>query len=564
MKAIGLPAMIALVVVAAVLLRPPVRATGSYDFDTFGKIAVVDQGRIKPLDTLARTTLLIISDRQTWEDEQGRRQPAIVFLADAMTSSLGNPRAETHAVFRIENDQLLSMLRLEQRSGLRYSLAELKPQFGPLSQQVARTQQVPEKQRTPFQNAAMELAQKLNVFTSIVQWQTPLIVPPAEGDQWRSLFDAAHAGMASQTAVAEPGVQSISSVLNAYAVGEVDRFNEAVAKHRQFAEQIAPTALQRAALEWRFNQLDLFGKASVLYVVAFVLACLGWMVWRTPLGRSALTLVAVALVLHTVALVLRMILQGRPPVTNLYSSAIFIGWGCAVFALILEAISRNGLGTVTAAVAGFLTLRIAYFLSLDGDTLVMMQAVLDTNFWLATHVITITLGYSATFLAGLLGILFILRGMFTRSLDVQAEQSIGRMVYGTVCFALLLSFVGTVLGGIWADQSWGRFWGWDPKENGALLIVLWHALVLHLRWDRMISHRGMAVMAVGGNIITAWSWFGVNMLGAGLHAYGFMAGGWMWLALFAASQLALVVLGMMPRHSWASGVPAVERSNDGA
>ena len=98
------------------------------------------------------------------------------------------------------------------------------------------------------------------------------------------------------------------------------------------------------------------------------------------------------------------------------------------------------------------------------------------------------------------------------------------MIYGVICFAALFSFIGTVLGGLWADDSWGRFWGWDPKENGALIIVLWNALILHALWDRMVRDRGLAVLAVAGNIVTAWSWFGVNELGVGLHSYGFTEG----------------------------------------
>ena len=100
------------------------------------------------------------------------------------------------------------------------------------------------------------------------------------------------------------------------------------------------------------------------------------------------------------------------------------------------------------------------------------------------------------------------------------------MVYGIVCFATLFSFVGTVLGGIWADQSWGRFWGWDPKENGALIIVLWNALILHARWGGLVRQRGLICLAIFGNIVTSWSWFGTNMLGIGLHSYPeFTAGG---------------------------------------
>ena len=115
---------------------------------------------------------------------------------------------------------------------------------------------------------------------------------------------------------------------------------------------------------------------------------------------------------------------------------------------------------------------------------------------------------------------------------------------------MLLSFVGTVLGGIWADQSWGRFWGWDPKENGALMIVIWNALVLHARWAGMVKQRGVAVLAVAGNIITAWSWFGVNMLGIGLHSYGFIPGAVMWMFIFVASQLAIIGVGLLPHHLW--------------
>ncbi|PYK63687.1 MAG: hypothetical protein DME21_02115 [Verrucomicrobia bacterium] len=126
------------------------------------------------------------------------------------------------------------------------------------------------------------------------------------------------------------------------------------------------------------------------------------------------------------------------------------------------------------------------------------------------------------------------------------------MVYGIVCFATLFSFVGTVLGGIWADQSWGRFWGWDPKENGALIIVLWNALILHLRWGGMIRERGLINCAIVGNIVTSWSWFGVNMLEIGLHSYGFTQAAFKWLIGFVVSQLFIIALGLLPRHLWVS------------
>ena len=285
--------------------------------------------------------------------------------------------------------------------------------------------------------------------------------------------------------------------------------------------------------------------------------------WSGTLNRAAFWLIAVTLVVHTAALVARIYISGRPPVTNLYSSAVFIGWGCVVLGLIIELIYRLGVGNIVAAAAGFATLLVAFFLSRQGDTFVVLQAVLDTQFWLATHVTCITLGYSTTFLAGCLGILYILRGVATPSLSPQVGKELSRMIYGTICFAIFFSFVGTVLGGLWADDSWGRFWGWDPKENGALIIVLWNALVLHARWGGMVKDRGLAVLAVAGNICTAWSWFGVNELGVGLHSYGFTEGVLLALGLFCISQLALIGMGLLPQQLWWSFRSRLEPGNTG-
>jgi ABC-type transport system involved in cytochrome c biogenesis permease subunit len=246
----------------------------------------------------------------------------------------------------------------------------------------------------------------------------------------------------------------------------------------------------------------------------------------------------------------RVILQGRPPVTNLYSSAVFVGWGAVVLGIILERIYRKGFGTAVAAASGFASLIVAHHLTGDGDTMEMMRAVLDSNFWLGTHVITITIGYAGTFLAGAIAIGWAFREHLARKRDEATGQALGKAVYGVICFALFFSFLGTVLGGIWADQSWGRYWGWDPKENGALLIVLWNAIILHARWGGFVRTLGIMAMAIFGNVITSLPWFGVNMLGVGLHSYGFMDKAFWALFAFIGSQLALMALALLPRRFW--------------
>ena len=260
----------------------------------------------------------------------------------------------------------------------------------------------------------------------------------------------------------------------------------------------------------------------------------------------------VALVIHTIGLMARIWISGRPPVTNLYSSAIFIGWIAVILFLVIERITKVSVGNVLACIVGFITLLLAYNLGTQDDTFKVMQAVLDTQFWLATHVVCITVGYGTTFVAGMLAFAYIIGAVFIPAFNGAIRKVFSNLIYGTICFSLLFSFVGTVLGGLWADDSWGRFWGWDPKENGALIIVIWNALVLHARWGAMIKERGLAVLAIFGNVVTAWSWFGPNQLGFGLHSYGFtegvlyMLGGWVLL------NLVLMAVGMVPTQMWLS------------
>jgi ABC-type transport system involved in cytochrome c biogenesis permease subunit len=391
-------------------------------------------------------------------------------------------------------------------------------------------------------------------YEAMARMDTPLAVPlphaDASHDPWHRMGDALLENGGQDL---PESVRLLAGMTSAYRAGEVSRFNGLINDYEALlAKQGLTKAVAKGANETFFNRMLAFKRSMYVYITAFLLTLLYWAnlndIWRVTARR----LLVLGFVVHTAGLIFRMVLEGRPPVTNLYSSAIFIGWGAVVLGLVLERFYRDGIGIAVAASVGFLSLIVAHNLSLGSDTMVMMQAVLDTNFWLATHVVIITLGYASTFVAGFLALIYIMRGVFTRTLSEKTAKGLSRMVYAIVCFATLFSFVGTVLGGIWADQSWGRFWGWDPKENGALIIVLWNALILHLRWGGMIRERGLMNCAVVGNIVTAWSWFGVNLLGIGLHSYGFMDAAFTWLMLFVGSQLLFIALGSLPLRYWKS------------
>ncbi len=557
------------------------KAVGPRDDDpgfkvqAFARLPVVYQGRVKPFDTLARNSLTIISDRQTWRDTDRVKRPAIEWLLDVMS---GSPRAGEHAVFRIHNHQLLTQLGLERRKGYRYAFNEFRDRLPEVELQVMQASRLEVPQRDVYDLKALEFWQRVMLYRVLSEahvmpgatgdphaaldeivrrldllerFSMPHPVPPhTEEEEWTPLLRASVDG--ATTGHLNPAVRPLIGMLDAWANDDATAFNAALAAYEDHLAT-HPTG-ERAPLgfETLFNHFAPFYHYAVLYLAAFLIACFAWLGWTETLRRTAFWLLMMTFVGHTLAIAGRVYISGYPPITNLYGTAVFIGWGCVLLGLILEWVYRLGIGNLLAATVGFLTLLIAHFLAGDGDTLEMMQAVLDTKFWLATHVIIINFGYSGTFLAGGLSVLYILRGVLTRSMDRDVELAFGRMIYGVLCFALLLSFIGTVLGGLWADDSWGRFWGWDPKENGALMIVLWNALILHARWGGMIKTRGIAVLSVFGSIVTAWSWFGVNQLGVGLHSYGFVDSITFWLLVFVASQLLIMGVGLLPRRLWRS------------
>ena len=378
----------------------------------------------------------------------------------------------------------------------------------------------------------------------------PPLDPNAEDTDWQKTGRALLESF--QTGFVNPYALTYAGLAHAWREQNAETFNTIVRLYHdqlgnRFGEQ-----LKKVAAETRFNEAEPFYLSLKIYVYVFLLAIFSWLRWAEPMQKAAFWLLSLAWIATTVGIAVRMWLEGRPPVTNLYSSSLFVGWGAVGLCLVLEKLYRNSIGSTAGGLIGFGTLLIAHHLSLSGDTLEMMRAVLDSNFWLATHVIIITIGYSATFLAGFLASIYIIRGVATKSLDRQTADALNRMVYGIVCFATLFSLVGTILGGIWADQSWGRFWGWDPKENGALLIVLWNAIILHARWGGLARTRGIMALAVFGNIVTSWSWFGTNMLGVGLHSYGFMDEAFVALVAFVISQLAVIGVAYIPPEKWRS------------
>ncbi|HCB97285.1 MAG TPA: cytochrome C biogenesis protein [Verrucomicrobiales bacterium] len=629
-------------------LRSPKPSGYMNDVD-FGRIPVLREGRLQPLDTVAMNALIQIRGTRKvptegqdaagqWGDliqlarsgngqlterkwYQFSKRPSKLNASQWIMEVMMHPEiADQRYIFAINHPELLDELNLEgqglERSGLFYfTFQEMRGHYPTIMQHARSAFDQEEALRTPFEKAVIKAYVGLNTYLELKNTLAPedahdmvaeletymasiapgieawrlqsqgqdhdeamlnqfsaymdrfqmlsgartLMVPPERSagslDQWSTV--GTNLITAIQSREIKPAILSFAKMQSAFHQDNSGKFNRALSDYMSSLDAGYQPELKRTGVEFRYNRFSPFYRSTVLYLIAFLLACLSWLKDSRNLRLTAAWLIGLSAIVHTAGLITRMYIEGRPPVTNLYSSAVFVGWGAVLLGLVIERVYKDGIGSAIASLVGMLSLIIAHNLSLTGDTMGVLRAVLDTNFWLATHVVIITLGYASTFVSGFLGIIYVMRGFLAQSLPEATAKSLAKMVYGVVCFSTLFSFIGTVLGGIWADQSWGRFWGWDPKENGALLIVIWNAIILHARWGGMIKERGLMNLAIFGNIVTAFSWFGVNMLGVGLHSYGFMSAAFKWLMIFNFSQIKIIAIGLMPQVLWAQHRSAV-------
>ena len=284
------------------------------------------------------------------------------------------------------------------------------------------------------------------------------------------------------------------------------------------------------------NEADLFTNSLVFYLLGFILLGISWMIKPIIFKNVAFCSIIIGFCLHTLGIYLRMVIMSRPPISTLYETVIFVGVVIVLISLIIEYIRKDGLGIFIGSISGSLLHYVGFGYAADGDTLEMLVAVLNSNFWLATHVTTIILGYGTSLMAGLIGHIYLIEKIRVPKDSVRLK-SIYNNMFGVTLIALFFTLFGTILGGIWADQSWGRFWGWDPKENGALLIVLWQLMMVHMRLSGLAKPDKFALGMVLNNIVVIMAWFGVNLLSIGLHSYGFASGIAVNLILFTLFEI---------------------------
>lgn len=516
--------------------------------DALRYLPVQEAGRIKPYDTFSKEMLEIVYGKSKYE---GREAPEIV-----LTWILGPSAWEDKKIFEVRNHEVLKALNLpvDQRY---FNGNELfnNEAFGTAMQELQAKKESKEK-LTPYFQALQRLGDQRLYFQEIASGNMLRVVPPKEGEAWLSVAQLEGEHQAAFGELAKSFAEYIGAVAQDPKSAEVKEkagaLDAAVLKFREVAKSNNPALYdhdRKVNLEVHYNHFHPFRWAYIFYMLASVAVLLVWTMNKPGLMKYGWILASVGFALHTYGFGVRMYLMDRAPVTNMYETVVWMSWGAVVFAAILEIIYKYRFIFFAGTLGAMISLIVADSAPAVLDPILTpLEPVLRSNYWLTVHVMTITISYAAFFLAfilGDIGLIYYIRGeeKFQDKL-----KAIANSIYRSMQIGIAFLAPGIILGGIWADYSWGRFWGWDPKETWALIALLGYLAVLHGRLGGWFRNFGMIAAGVVTFSLVIMAWYGVNfVLGAGLHSYGFGAGGVEYVTGFVVAHFLLVIYAALVR-----------------
>ena len=539
----------------ALSLQAPLaaHAAGGADLAPLRLVAIQDGGRVKPLDTYARELARRVQGAKPF----GLERVAGLEPVEWLLASLASPeRWQAEAVVRATH------AGLRQAAGLpagrdHFSLEELAAHQGlRAAVSAARAKLDADQELDPIDREVLELESTLVDYQGVMTGESLRVIPHPDDAKaaWFSLADLQSAEAADIPQLGR--VRALAGAMTeAYRASDLGGVATAARGLSSRLAELAPAVYPDAKglrMEVHYNTLQPFRTAWVLYLAAFLVLLASF-----PLASRKLTLAGYAVLLagfllNSYGMLLRVLISGRPPVTNMYETIVFVAWGGVLFALVFEAFYKTHVFAACAAGLGAVALVIACSVPIFDGAISPLVPVLRDNMWLTVHVLTIMLGYAAFTLA--MGIGHLNLGLyFFRPGDAALLKRLSLFLYRSLQVGTLLLAVGTLLGGVWASYSWGRFWGWDPKETWALIALLGYLALLHGRFAGWIKDFGMAVGSIVGYLLVLMAWYGVNyVLGTGLHSYGFGSGGYWYVGSFVAFELLVIAAAALRRRSFSA------------
>jgi cytochrome c-type biogenesis protein CcsB len=519
----------------------PAADSSSLDFKQWGLVAIQDGGRRKPVDTFARETLNRITGRSSYTDKRGKSWRADDFLLSALV--------QTHD-WKNEPMVLVTFGKLADQLGLdkskrRFSFAELSalPELNQLAA-AAHALQKAEKPLDRFQQEVMRVSERLTLFAHVMDGSAFLIVPSSQNatDVW--VVPPAYETYYTDTQFA-PVETQLQTMATAYVEGDSFKFSRGANQLREKVRGLSPQIYPRESrlrLEYFYNHFEGFYRAAWCYGVALLILIAAHLRKSgVALRNIGVAIAIVGLLFHASAIAMRCVIAGRPPVTNMYESIIWVSFAVSFFGMVFFTRYRTPVYLLAALPVTLVALLLVHQMPIAMPSSIdPLVPVLRDNFWLTIHVLTITLSYAAFALA--MGFGHILLWRYARDpISARADQPMHFWLYRVLQLGVLLLATGTILGGVWANYSWGRFWGWDPKETWALIALLCYILTLHGRLAGWWTQFGLVVASVVCFLAVLMAWYGVNfVLGKGLHSYGFGIGGETYVATFVILDLLFV------------------------
>jgi cytochrome c-type biogenesis protein CcsB len=510
------------------------------DFSTARTIPVQYGGRTMPLDTLARQIIWQVTGQRswrgydpvglflawTWQGRAWREQPVVLVGFPALQKELG--LSEDQKTFSYtaltQNDRLMRMASAGDE----------------------------DSQDTAKQQAVRQVMTRLELLGGVFAGWLLRIVPPT-GDAsgtWTTVDDPALAILEPHKARLQ---SAVAKMRGGFLAGDPEVFEAGVRElHEALGSLQTRAGLDESALslEVQYNRLRPFQWGWILTCLAMAIGLVRLAVPSRVVTVAAWLPMVAGFAALTTGIAIRWRFGGHVPLATMYESLIFMGWGATAIGMVTVAIVR--LRAALPIMAGVAT---AILIVADAAPLDAMAGplvpVLRNTMWLTYHVLTIMLAYSALALAAGVGHVQAVALVY-RPNDTARAAQLGKLLYGMILVGCVFLTAGIISGAVWANQSWGRYWGWDPKETWSLITLLGYMTVLHGRRVNWFGSFGMAAASILCFQLVIMTYYGVNfVLGRGLHSYGFASGGRIWVGLYVVLEI-VFVLWMWGAHGGAA------------
>ncbi len=496
--------------------------------DKFSKVIIQDAGgRMKPVHTYASQLLRKVSKRDTYRDMNATQvllsiqlNPRIWFHIPIIYIEKGNTKLRD--IIGIPHDQkYAALVNFFDEKGV-YKIAE--------HQQKAQKNNIKSK----FEKDVINVDRRVNLLYSAISGDILRIfpVPNDINNTWVSHDRINSAKFKGQDSVFVRQILPtyLQTLAEAKTSNDYSDSNEMLGGiinfQKKYGSAVYPSE-KKIDLEIAYNKYDVFKKlfSYYMYIGTLMFFFVIFQIFNNNkiikiLIKASIAIIIALFLMHTSGLVARWIVSGHAPWSNAYESMIYLGWATMLFGLIFGRRS-----SMTIAATAFLTafiLMVAHWNWMDPE-IANLVPVLD-SYWLMIHVAIIVASYGPFALGMILGLIALILTILTTNKN---KKKVGLMIKEitiinemALIVGLVLLVIGNFLGGMWANESWGRYWGWDPKETWALVSIMIYAFVLHLRLVPGLRGRfTFNLFSIAAFASILMTYFGVNFYLSGLHSY---------------------------------------------